>query len=552
MNSILAKNVLFACAILVGLLLVTTGLLSSNQVSNRRVRTVSTSVPSFSETIKKVDSEFQASWKEGNLEHSKRADELIIARRIALALTGTIPSLEEIRLIEQQPKEKRIDWWLSYLLKDARYNDYFAERLARAYVGVENGPFLLYRRRRFVTWLSEQLKANRPYDEIVRQLITANGLWTDAPEVNFVTVTVSDDNNGHPDPIRLAAKTSRAFLGMRIDCLQCHDDMLGSIYLGDKDDSHNGMQKDFHQLAAFYTEVRTTLGGMRDQRFRHYKYKYLDEEKDEIVPPKVPFAENLLPESGNRREKLAGWVTHPENRPFARATVNRIWALMFGKPLVDPIDDIPLYGKYPPGMETLADDLIKHKFDIQRLIRLIANSRAFQADSRAIFEVTEKHENHFAVFPMTRLRPEQVAGSIIQASSLSTIDNSSHIIQQMTRFGQQTDFINRFGDTGEDEFDEQGGTIPQRLLLMNGNLVGERTAANPILLSAPAQIAVLAPDDEKALETTYLVLLSRLPSHEESLAFMTEFKAAKGDKRLRLLEDMFWLLINSSEFSWSH
>ncbi|MEC8590156.1 MAG: hypothetical protein VXZ15_01260, partial [Planctomycetota bacterium] len=82
-----------------------------------------------------------------------------------------------------------MNWWLNYILEDERFADYFAERLARAYVGVENGPFIVYRRRRFVHWLSDQILSNRPYDDLVRHLLTDEGLWTDSPAVNFVSVT---------------------------------------------------------------------------------------------------------------------------------------------------------------------------------------------------------------------------------------------------------------------------------------------------------------------------------------------------------------------------
>ena len=92
-----------------------------------------------------------------------------------------------------------------------------------------------------------------------------------------------------------------------------------------------------------------------------------------------------LPICGRPRQRLARWVTHPENRAFARATVNRVWALMFGRPLVEPVDEIPLKNSlenpYPPGLETLADDFIIHKFDLQRLIRVIAATRVFGLDS---------------------------------------------------------------------------------------------------------------------------------------------------------------------------
>src|SRR5690606_29327437 len=178
----------------------------------------------------------------------------------------------------------------------------------------------------------------------------------------------------------------------------------------------------------------------------------------------------------------------------------------FGRPLVEPVDDIPLFGDYPPGLETLADEFIESGYDLQWLIRVIAASEVFGRDSRAPFEVTSDHERHGAVFPLSRLRPEQAAGSLIQASSLKTIDSGAHIIMQLARFAQQNEFIVRYGDMGEDEFEDRGGTIAQRLLMMNGKLTRERTSQN-LLLNAASRIALLAPSDEKAIETAYLCIL---------------------------------------------
>ena len=110
-------------------------------------------------------------------------------------------------------------------------------------------------------------------------------------------------------------------------------------------------------------------------------------------------------------------MTHPNNRPFARAIVNRMWALMFGKPIIDPVDSIPLHSKVPAPLEALADDFIANGYDLQRLIRVIVATDAFQRDWRAEFELTSEHENRFAVFPLTRLRPEQVSKSVVQSVS---------------------------------------------------------------------------------------------------------------------------------------
>jgi hypothetical protein len=259
----------------------------------------------------------------------------------------------------------------------------------------------------------------------------------------------------------------------------------------------------------------------------------------------------LLPENGTPREQLAEWVTHSRNRPFARAIVNRVWAILAGKPLVKPIDDIPLRGDYPPGLEILADDFVDHGHDLQRLIRIIVGTEAYRRSSRADFEVTDQHESAWAVFPVTRLRPDQVAGGIIQAASLKTIDANSHIVFQLQKFGEQNDFIQRYGDTGEDEFDERAGTIAQRLLLMNGELVKERTTQN-IIANAATKIAALAPTDEIAVENAYLAVLSRRPSPTEAEYFAGLLRDKRRQDRQRQLEDLYWVLLNSTEFSWNH
>ncbi len=553
------KNVLFVALCFCG-----AGALIYNVLPANRIERPASFVPGrenrpeFAGVVDKVNAEFRDYWKKYEIQPTDRADDLTIARRLSLGLMGTVPSLEEIRAFENTKRlkpEDRIEWYISRILEDRRYSDYVAERLARTYVGTENGPFILYRRRRFVTWLSDRLnQQDLAYDEIVRALISGDGLWTDSPEVNFVTVTSVESNENQPDNIRLAGRTVRAFLGTRIDCLQCHDENRTedpSIFPDGDGDTRDGTQRDFHRLAAFYSETQNSLRGIQDTKDQPYNYKFLYEEEEETVEPGVPFNVELLEEEGTRRQRLANWVTHPRNRPFARAMVNRIWALMFGRALHDPIDNIPLDDIDDPALETLATDFIEHDFNIRRLIRVIAATEVFQLDSRSTkFEITPLHERKWASFPLTRLRPEQMAGGLIQASSLRTIDANAHIISQITRYGQESEFVKRYGDTGEDEFEDRGGTIPQRLLMMNGELVKERTKSE--ITNASARIAVLAPTGETAVETAYLVVLSRRPTAPEAAHFAKRLKGVKGKPRQDMLEDLYWVLLNSTEFSWNH
>lgn len=502
---------------------------------------------SMQEVVDLVNAARRAGMDDRSLRGASAADWLTTCRRISLALVGSGVSLEEIRTLERLPEEQREAAHLKNLLGDPRFHGYWAERWTRYLVGADEGPFVVYRRRRFRHWLTDQLAANRGYDQIVRDLITAEGLWTDRPEVNFLTVTF-DSNDGNPDPIRLAARTSRAFLGLRIDCLQCHNDFLGNVNLGDSDSIREGMQSDFHQLAAFYSSAKTNgLQGVRTGEI-DYKYQYLDETEEVEVEPAVPFAEDLLPAEGDARARLATWITHVDNRQFSRAAVARFWALMFGRSATDAVDNLPLDEPLPPMLEPIVDDFQKHR-DVRRAIEIIARTDAFRVSSRADFEITTDHEDHYAVFPLTRLRAEQVAGSIVQASKIKSITRDSSLIVQLIRFGSINDFLNRYGDLGENEFSKDGITIPQRLLMLNGNMLREAGELNP-LLNTSGHINMFAKDDLHAVETTFLCLLNRYPTPEERDYFADRF--TECDDRGEAIEDLYWTLANSTEFTWNH
>ena len=449
--------------------------------------------------------------------------------------------------------------WLRTILADRRSADYRAERLARALVGTESGPVILFRRRRFVSWLADQLSANRPYDAIVRHVIADAGIWTDTPATNFITVAIKPDSDEDPDPSKLAARVCRALLGVRLDCAECHDHPF-----------QPWKQRDFQGLAAFFGQTRRSLAGIRD-RDGEYEAENRKTGKREIIPPAVPYQAELLPAAGTRRQRLAAWVTGPHNKAFARAMVNRTWALLFGRGLVSPVDNIPLDVNTldekvadatsgdagPPAvLDLLADDFASHGYDLQRLLRVIAATRVFQLESRAEIDGVETahplpREDLWTAFPLTRLRPEQMVGSLLQAASLQTIDYQSHIVVRFFRQVREGQFVGRYGDLGGDEFDDRGGTVPQRLLMMNGELTRESTKDN-LIGSAATRIAVLAPDDERAIETALLAVLTRRPTPEEARYFSSRLAAASLVNRKELLEDLYWSLLNTTEFAWNH
>jgi hypothetical protein len=437
---------------------------------------------------------------------------------------------------------------------------------------------ILFRRDRFSDWLRQQLSKNAPYDETVREMISGTGLWTDHPATNFVTAAIA---NGELDQNKLAGRTVRAFLGQRIDCAQCHDHPFAEW-----------KQAQFQGLASLFGQTKNSIVGIEDKARQTYMVEDRKSLKKHVVEPGVPFHPEWLPGTGTRRERLAAWITHPDNRRFERATANRIWGLLFGKPLHSPVDDLPdpPTASEPDVLDLIGADFRAHHCDLRRMIRLIAASRPYHLDS--IGDETPPAEKSPAVlassahsqstgappgswhkkseepseasraaatsdgvaawadFPLTRLRPEQLIGSMLQARSLRTIDQNSHLLVRATRYFQENDFVKEYGDLGENELDEHSGTISQALLRMNGKLAADAIRAEP--LNAANRLAGFAGSDANCLEDCYLVALSRRPTPAESDYFLQQLAGAGAKGRSQVVEDILWSLFNSPEFSWNH
>jgi hypothetical protein len=238
---------------------------------------------------------------------------------------------------------------------------------------------------------------------------------------------------------------------------------------------------------------------------------------------------------------------------FARATVNRVWALVYGRPLCEPIDDLPPEAEQPEALKIAASDFAQNGYDLQRLIRVITRCQPFLLDSTRPTEVSGGDlaaYDAWASFPLTRLRPEQIAGALNQVASLSVISADSFWFIRLVAFTSRNEFVRRYGDVGEDEFEDRSGTISQRLLLLNGELV-ENTVRDG-LFSAVSRLAAQSADANQAVDVAYLVVLTRLPTEAERSYFTRALEGRRGAARTEAVSDLFWTLINSSEFSWNH
>ena len=294
--------------------------------------------PEFRAAVDRVDASFRQQWTAAKLNPAKPAPDLPVARRLALGLMGTMPSLEEIRQFETLPQEQRLPWWIDHLLQDRRFADYFAERLARAYVGTEDGPFILYRRRRFVSWLADQAW---PTTGPTTPSSATSSPTTACGPTSRPPISSASPPAGQAEPARPGApgrprhpRLPRPPARLR----PVPQPPLRRLEKGRFRGPVRLLRPDARRLHRHLRRRRRIRrGGPQDAGKR-------------TVEPRVPFAPELLPDQ-RHAPPTAGRLGHAseKSRIFARAAVNRVWALLFGRPLVDPVDNLESNDRRPAG-----------------------------------------------------------------------------------------------------------------------------------------------------------------------------------------------------------
>ncbi|MDA1050636.1 MAG: DUF1549 domain-containing protein [Planctomycetota bacterium] len=489
----------------------------------------------------RVDALLQATWAASSIEPAKVTDELQVFRRLALALVGTAPSFEEIRQFEADTSPERLQQWTARLVADSRFVEYFAARLGDAFVDPVTEDLKPHQRERFRRWLGNSLQQGKPYSEIAREMIASRGVFADRPATTFVALEIS---LGDQAAERLAARTSRAFLGQRIDCAQCHDHPFA-----------DWTQPQFEGLAAYYGQVQFRSARLQDTRPRSFVIEDNRTQEERTVTPEVPFDTQWVPDNRHLRSELAAWVTHPENRRFRRAIANRVWGLMLGRAFVSPVDDLPdpASPDDPDVLDVLADNLANQGDDLRRLIHVIVATRPFSLASthEALDDevAAQQVEEAWAVFPVTELGPQQMIRAMQQAAAVSTLRaEDSNTYTALRRFERQFRFVEEYGIAGDAE-DAQASTIPHTVQRLSGSYTRQHSEAT--LLTAPGRIAAMSSDAATCLENCYLACLSRRPTLDEQAHFLPQLQGNRK-QRANAVEDIYWTLFNSAEFCWNH
>lgn len=500
---------------------------------------------------KKIDEQINGELRRNQLKVAKRASDSEFLRRISLHLTGTIPPADEvvkfIKNRDSKKREKKIDEYIRHPM--------FAEHLS-----VKWANWMISRsggdadRGNLEEYLRDSFLHSKPYDQLVRELLVSEGSSDENPQANYLI------RHG-ASAAELAGHSARLFMGMQIQCAQCHNHPY-----------EKWTQKDFWGYTAFFTGIRKGRSGMRGDRFRPYyirengggsaRYQVRGKPGSgkskemifETATPRFLQRETKSSSMGSWMESLSKLLTSPRNTLFAKAFINRTWNHLMGRGLVMPIDDLGENNPptHPELFELLADDFVDKGHDIKYVYRTIMNTQAYQRSSQPRNKKYEGGE-YYAYYNMTPMEPEQLFSSLMQATGMDEKQRFNHPLK-LKRWKNQylSAYIFNFGNDEEEVVESFQGTIPQSLLMMNGNIVAQGIKAESG--SNLERLFGMTKSDLGRLNAIFLASVSRFPTSSEK-SMMVSYIRKKGkfpEKRKEAMEDIFWALINTTEFMFNH
>jgi hypothetical protein len=494
-----------------------------------------------------IDRRIGLVWQREKVTPATTADDLQFLRRVSLDVGGRIPAVSEVRafLADKSPEKRRAV--VDRLLDSPAYVVHFTS-VWRAVMLPEADADLQLRflLPNFEAWLRQRLIDGVGYDELVRELLTIPIASVGPnPQQSRELTPIAYYQAKQLKPENLAAGTARTFLGVRIECEQSHDHPFD-----------HWKREEFWSYASFFAGVEGSGGG--DGAFMAAK------EEAGRHSLKIPGLETVVqaaylggkqPEwkpDSNARRVLADWITADENPFFARAAVNRLWAEFFGTGIVDPVDDFCDQNQpsHPELLDELARSFVAHRYDVKFMIRAITASKAYQLNSIQN-DRSQQDPHRFARMPLRGLTPAQLFDSLAQATGYyERFENRNPLV--IADNTPRAEFLESFGQRDGSGATERATTILQALVMMNGRFVSEATSLDKsATLTALNEFPLMTTRDR--LETIYLAALCREPSKDE-LELMTKYVDGGGPTKdpKRALGDVFWALLNSSEFLFNH
>ncbi len=459
-------------------------------------------------------------------------------RRVSLDLTGLAPTPEQVRafLADKTETRKKRALLVDRLMERPEFVNHWSVKWSdllqvnRAKLG-DKGVWT------FRDWIRESIAANKPYDKLVRELVTARGSTFRNPPANFLRFT--------KEPKVAMETTTQLFLGVRMVCAQCHDHPF-----------EQWTQNQYYQLSAFFGGVGTKAGmdSQEEIVFEKREDAEIHHPKDgRVMPAKLLFgAEKFAVRENDLRESLAEWLTSKENPFFAKAMANRLWSYFTGRGIIEPVDDIR--ASNPPSNPALLDaltrDFIDHNFDLRHLMRTIVNSRTYQLSYRPN-PTNARDEINFSHALPRRLAAEQLLDAVHIATGTKTKLKEVPLESRAQDFPDPSvdrgGFLDLFGRPERQTSCEcerrSDVSLVQALNLLNGATIADAIADSDGRI---AKLILGGATDRQIVEELYMASLGRQPDASELDRAQTYL--AGGNGRAERAQDLLWALLNSNAF----
>jgi hypothetical protein len=469
-------------------------------------------------------------------------------RRVYLDLTGRLPLPADITEFLADRDPARRARLIDQLLDSPEYAGHWARYWRDVIVARSTDPRSRLFVRHFEHWLTEQLRNNVSWAQITRAMLTAGGeLRFGRPDENGAAFFLLS-HLGADAVTERAAETARVFLGIQLQCAQCHDHPFD-----------DWKQTQFHELAAYFARTKERpvaeskkLAGYKLVSLPLAEHRLIDKDdptRGRVIQPR--FLDGKSPgarlSDGQRRSALARAVTSPADPWFAAAYVNRIWGVLLGQAFYEPVDDLGPQREavFPTVLPRLAASFRGSNFDVKALFRAILNSQAYQRQSR-LGHAPDEHLLFAAVYP-TRLSADalwEALVSVLGKMPAPPPKEGKKAGPYQVKRGLEGLLLREFRSDPSARAEDGEGSIPQALLLMNNPRVNQRIQAKGTNLLA--RILKAYPEDGGALTMVYLRTLARRPTDRE-MSRCLEYVRRTGN-RAEAFEDILWALLNSTEF----
>jgi len=469
-------------------------------------------------------------------------------RRASLDLIGRLPTVEEARVfLDPSDKDSEADKrakLVDRLLDSPEYADHWAGYWADL---LRPNPYRVGIKAvlNYDNWIRQQFRDNVPYDSFVRDLVTAKGsTWQNGAATLF---------RDRRSPDEMGTLISQLFLGIRLDCAKCHHHPF-----------ERWSQQDFYQFSAYFAKVNykgtglsPPISGGEETVFASTKGSVSHPLTGETMTPTPLYEVAHSKEAGtieplDPREQLADWMTSRENDFFAKVQVNRTWAILMGRGLVEPVDDLRTTNPptNPKLLDALAKDFQASGYDFKKLLKTIALSRVYSHSSEPTVSNVGDRLNYSRHY-RHRLRAEVLMDAVADAtespSTLQGMPPESRANQVWTtRVGSI--FLDTFGRPNENQDPPcertPDSTVTQALHLMNSQQLEERVRSDS---SRAARLAASESPPVEIVDELYLAIFSRHPASNE-----TEYASKlieSAESRRGVVEDLMWAMLNSPEFS---